>query len=163
MEGEVTDNQCPVCYLDYTDTIDTPETHKVVVCPAWHRLCKTCYISITRNDNQKKCPMCRVTMFDWNYSSSQQRTRQPRRRHRCGECRQEGHNRTTCPHLAHVREYDRQRELQRQDQLHSNIYVFSVLFIVGWAIYLDFMQCIMFLRVLLSLLFVLRLYILYTQ
>ena len=155
MEGEVTDNQCPVCYLDYTDTIDTPETHKVVVCPAWHRLCKTCYISITRNDNQKKCPMCRTTMFDWDFQSSQQRTRQTRRRHRCGECRQEGHNRTTCPHLAHVREYDRHRELrrelqrelqrglqrdrQRQDKLRSSMYVFSVLFVVGGAIYLNIM------------------------
>jgi len=83
--------------------------------------------------------MCRTTMFVWNFQSSQQRTRQTRRRHRCGECRQEGHNRTTCPHLAHVREYDRQRDRQRQDQLRSSMYVFSVLFVVGGAIYLNIM------------------------
>ena len=128
MDHEITDDQCPVCYLDYTDTLDK---NKVTVCSSEHGLCKTCYITIVRNDTQKKCPMCRTTMFTLNFPSSQRRPIQPRRRHRCGECRQEGHNRTTCPHLAHVREYERQRELQRQEQLRSNICLFCEVVVVA--------------------------------
>ena len=73
-------------------------------------------------------------MFTLNFPSSQRKPKQPLRRQRCGECRQEGHNRTTCPHLAHVREYERQRELQRQErqeQLRSSVCLFSTIFSVG--------------------------------
>ena len=133
MDHEITDNQCPICYLDYTDTLDN---NKVIVCSSDHVLCKSCYVSIMGCDIQKKCPMCRTTMFHLNFPSSQRRPRQPRRRQRCGECRQEGHNRTTCPELAHVREYERQRERQRQEKLRSTVCIFGVIFSVGLYIIL---------------------------
>ena len=44
-------------------------------------------------------------------------TTQPRRRvYRCGHCRQEGHNRATCPGLEDQRRLDRERRIQARQE-----------------------------------------------
>jgi hypothetical protein len=44
-------------------------------------------------------------------------TNQPRRRvYRCGHCRQEGHNRSTCPGLEDQRRLDRERRIQARQE-----------------------------------------------
>lgn len=55
------DTGCVVCYLDYTENND------LIVCWNNHKLCKICYDTLITGPrtNDKKCPSCRVLMFDW--------------------------------------------------------------------------------------------------
>ena len=136
MESEKSDNYCPICYVDYTSTIDTPETQEIIVCPAFHGICNTCYTRILRGDTKKRCPMCRDTMFDWKKQLLKKRRRplrrltghssQALRRYRCGECHKEGHNRTTCPHLAHIRDGERKIKIQQQFHFYLRMITFSI-------------------------------------
>jgi len=85
--------------------------NKTIVCWNEHELCETCYKETikprTTNGGfegatfhiNTGCPTCREPMFDWfgqEPETASQPTTRPRRRIRCGMCRQEGHNIISC-------------------------------------------------------------------
>ena len=108
---------CPVCYDDFT------QDNQMVVCWNEHSLCQGCY-STMMNDSRsqnKKCAECRVDMFDWREPTNTITALLPnsnrtytRRRQRCGICRQEGHNRTSCQDPRAVQER-LERQQRRQE------------------------------------------------
>jgi hypothetical protein len=88
----MSNNNCPICYDDIPQGL-------MIVCWNEHSLCDGCYkrqITPRRGGEYNEqintnCPECREPMFDW--ISGMMPTR---RRNRCGICREEGHNRTSC-------------------------------------------------------------------
>ena len=42
------------------------------------------------------------------------------------KCHKEGHNRTTCPHLAHIREGERKIKIQQQFHFYLRMITFSI-------------------------------------
>ena len=98
-EQAVTTFFCPVCMDDTEQSMKAPM-------PCSHDLCVVCYQGIISHQQNPNCPCCRAPFVDLVSTVVQPvpvsvvaaQPRRPRRRYKCSNCREEGHNITRCPY-----------------------------------------------------------------